>query len=89
MTSPSRSSGKTPPASSLEEFVRATGFFSTAGDRFEPYDRIQQPDPSTRLALRKIADRAVKKKQRAYIFVNNRLEGNAPTTIESVASDSS
>ena len=37
--------------------------------------------------LRQIADRAVQKKQRAYIFVNNRLEGNAPSTIEAVATE--
>jgi hypothetical protein len=49
--------------------------------------RIQQPDPATRKALREIAERTVKKKKRAYIFVNNRLEGNAPKTIEAVVSD--
>ena len=55
-------------------------------DAFQPYDRIQEPDPGTRTALRQIADRAVKKKQKAYIFVNNRLEGHAPSTIEAVVS---
>ncbi len=54
---------------------------------FEPYEKIQQPDPATREALRQIADRAVKKKRKAYVFVNNRLEGNAPKTIEAVVSD--
>jgi len=28
----------------------------------------------------------VAKRQRAYVFVNNRLEGNAPGTIEAVVS---
>jgi hypothetical protein len=50
----------------------------------EPYEKLQQPDPSTRAAVRQIADRAVEKRQRAYVFVNNRLEGNAPATIEAV-----
>ena len=59
--------------------------YEQAVDLFEPYEKVQNPDPSTRGALRQIADRAVRKKQRAYVFVNNRLEGNAPSTIEAVA----
>ena len=51
---------------------------------FEPYEKIQEPDNSTRDALKQIAERALKKKQRAYAFVNNRLEGNAPQTIAAV-----
>jgi uncharacterized protein YecE (DUF72 family) len=54
---------------------------------FEPYDKIQQPDPATREALRQIAERTVKKKKRAYIFINNRLEGSSPKTIEAVVSE--
>jgi uncharacterized protein YecE (DUF72 family) len=53
---------------------------------FEPYQQVRQPDPSTRAALRQIAERALKVRQRAYVFVNNRLEGNAPGTIEAVIS---
>jgi uncharacterized protein YecE (DUF72 family) len=54
---------------------------------FEPYREVQQPDPSTRAALRQIAERALQVRQRAFVFVNNRLEGNAPATIEAVVSD--
>ena len=35
--------------------------------------------------MRRIAERAWKTRQPAYVFVNNRLEGNAPGTIEAVA----
>jgi hypothetical protein len=34
--------------------------------------------------MRRIAERAWKTRQPAYLFVNNRLEGNAPSTIEAV-----
>jgi uncharacterized protein YecE (DUF72 family) len=54
---------------------------------FEPYEKVQQPDLSTREAIRKIAVLAVKEKKRAYVFVNNRLEGNSPRTIQAIASD--
>ncbi len=52
---------------------------------FEPYRTIQEPDESTRKALGQIIDRAHHARKPAFVFVNNRLEGHAPTTIESVA----
>jgi hypothetical protein len=39
-----------------------------------------------REAFREVAEGALKRRQRAYVFVNNRLEGNAPATIEAVVS---
>jgi uncharacterized protein YecE (DUF72 family) len=61
--------------------------FEHAVKLFEPYEQVQQPDPSTRAALRQIAVKCVREKRKAYVFVNNRLEGSAPKTIEAVASD--
>jgi hypothetical protein len=43
---------------------------------FEPYDAIHE--------IVEIARRAIKKKQPAYVYVNNRLEGNAPSMLEAV-----
>lgn len=60
--------------------------YERAVEELAPYQEIQQPDPSTRSAMRQIADRAQRVGQRAYMFVNNRLEGNAPATIEAVIS---
>jgi uncharacterized protein YecE (DUF72 family) len=51
---------------------------------FEPYKEIKAPNPGAREAMRRIAERAWKTRQPAYVFVNNRLEGNAPSTIEAV-----
>ncbi len=51
---------------------------------FEPYQVIQEPNPSARDAMRAIASRAKQQKKPAFLFVNNRLEGHAPTTIEAV-----
>jgi uncharacterized protein YecE (DUF72 family) len=50
----------------------------------EPYKEIKEPNPDAREAMRRIAERAWKTRQPAYVFVNNRLEGNAPSTIEAV-----
>jgi uncharacterized protein YecE (DUF72 family) len=60
--------------------------YELAVKSFEPYQATQEPDPTTREALRKIAERTRRLGQSAFLFVNNRLEGNAPSTIEAVAS---
>jgi len=59
--------------------------YEQAVKAFEPYQRIQEPNAGAREAMRRIAERAWKTRQPAYVFVNNRLEGNAPGTIEAVA----
>ena len=37
--------------------------------------------------MRKIAERSQRQRRPAFLFVNNRLEGHAPTTIESVVQE--
>ncbi len=51
---------------------------------FKPYDRIADPNEGARTGLRLVAEEALKDKKSAFVFVNNRLEGNAPSTIEAV-----
>lgn len=60
--------------------------YEDAVQKFEPYREVQQPDESTREALRSLKDRALQLCQTALVFVNNRLEGNAPGTIDAVVS---
>jgi hypothetical protein len=58
--------------------------YEQAVGRFEPYETVQDPDPETRKALQEIITQALAKKKKAYAYVNNRLEGNAPGTIAAV-----
>jgi uncharacterized protein YecE (DUF72 family) len=58
--------------------------YEQAVESFEPYRLVQDPNEPAREALRAIADGARRRKTPAFLFVNNRLEGNAPTTIEAV-----
>jgi uncharacterized protein YecE (DUF72 family) len=51
---------------------------------FQPYTEIQDPNPEARDAMRVLIGRARENKQFLFLFVNNRLEGNAPLTILSV-----
>lgn len=58
--------------------------YAEAVKAFEPYKAIQDPLPETREALRALIQKSLGERRPAYIFVNNRLEGNAPGTIEAV-----
>jgi hypothetical protein len=58
--------------------------YDKAVETFQPYDRIQEPNESAREGMRLIAQRAMHERKDAFLFVNNRLEGNAPSTIEAV-----
>lgn len=59
--------------------------YEDAVRQFTPYRSVQEPAPAVREALRLLAVRAWEKAQPAFTFVNNRLEGNSPGTIEAVA----
>jgi uncharacterized protein YecE (DUF72 family) len=58
--------------------------YEDAVAKFQPYREIQDANPETREALRKVIAEAKERNQPAYIFVNNRLEGSAPGTIEAI-----
>jgi len=58
--------------------------YEEAVSSFAPYMTTQDPNPETRSALRSLIARAREKRQPSFLFVNNRLEGNAPLTIEAV-----
>ncbi len=58
--------------------------YEDAVAKFTPYSHVQDPNPETRDALRLLIARAHDRHQPSYIFVNNRLEGNAPETIEAI-----
>jgi uncharacterized protein YecE (DUF72 family) len=59
--------------------------YEQAVKTFEPYEQVQEPNPQAREALRQLGARAWRTRQPAYAFINNRLEGNGPGTIEAVA----
>jgi uncharacterized protein YecE (DUF72 family) len=61
--------------------------YEQAVERFSPYERIQDENPDARRAIREMIRTAREQNRRAYIFVNNRLEGNAPQTIEAILED--
>lgn len=58
--------------------------YEEAVKQFAPYDKTQDENPEARDALRKMIQRMKAERKSAYIFVNNRLEGNSPNTIQAV-----
>ncbi len=61
--------------------------YENAVANLSPYKSIQEPSESVRNALRYLINRSLRLRKAAFLFVNNRLEGNAPGTIEAVVSD--
>ncbi|HOK45773.1 MAG TPA: hypothetical protein PLK67_07570, partial [Bryobacteraceae bacterium] len=51
---------------------------------FSPYEEIKDPNPEGRQAIRDLIELARRDRREAFIFVNNRFEGNAPRTIEAI-----
>jgi len=58
--------------------------YADAVESFAPYEDIQDPNPAGRQAIRDLIEWAKTNRQAAFIFVNNRFEGNAPRTIEAI-----
>jgi uncharacterized protein YecE (DUF72 family) len=59
--------------------------YERAVEAFEPYRLMQEPNDGARAGLREIAQRSIARKTPAFLYVNNRLEGFAPGTIEAAA----
>ena len=58
--------------------------YEKAVEAFAPYTHIQDPNEEARDAMRALINRTREGKQHLFLFVNNRLEGNAPSTILSL-----
>jgi uncharacterized protein YecE (DUF72 family) len=58
--------------------------YEEAVKAFAPYREVQDPNPEARESMRLLIGRARENKEFLFLFVNNRLEGNAPTTILSL-----
>ncbi len=58
--------------------------YEDAVAKFSPYEHVQEENSKARGAIRDMIKTAREQNRRAYVFVNNRLEGNAPQTIEAI-----
>jgi uncharacterized protein YecE (DUF72 family) len=78
------------PDSSTADFLvcrallRQNRTYEDAVAAFSPYSEMRDPNPEARDSLRLLIERARERRQVAFLFVNNRLEGNAPLTIMAI-----
>lgn len=68
----------------VRALLRQGRAYEDAVQQFTPYDQVRDENPEARDALRAVIRRMREERRAAYIFVNNRLEGNAPETIRAV-----
>ena len=76
--------GETNPLLSVARFLLKPGRkYEEAVKAFQPYDRLQEKNDDARSAGRKLIAKGkeAKGKKKTFIYVNNRLEGNALETI--------
>lgn len=71
----------------VRALLRRGRSYEEAVQSFQPYLQVQDPNPPARQALRNVIAKARSDRQPAFIFVNNRLEGNAPQTIAAIIED--
>ncbi len=81
------------PRSVTTDFIIAR-FLLTPGRKYEeavsafsPYSETKAADPDARAAGRALIAKATEGKRRSFIYVNNRLEGNALATIEAMIAE--
>ncbi len=59
--------------------------YAQAKDKFEPFDRLVAPDPSTRTALARLIAATAGAEQPVYVTINNKAEGSAPLSVFELA----
>lgn len=64
--------------------LRRGRMYEEAVATFAPYTEVKDANPEARESMRALIGRAEEERRTLFLFVNNRLEGNAPTTILSL-----
>ena len=80
---------RTHPALVAARFLLKPGRkYEEAVKRFQPYDRVQEEIPEARAAGRTLIDEGLASgpERKTFIYINNRLEGNALETIAAMLS---
>ena len=61
--------------------------YQAAKQRYEPFDRLVDEDPETRLVLARMAVNSFKAKRKVWVTVNNKAEGSAPLSLVKLAEE--
>ncbi len=77
----------TAPFTVVRALLRQGRPYEKAVEMFSPYRQVMEPNPEGRDALRALIRRMKEERRSAFIYVNNRFEGNAPETIEAITAE--
>lgn len=59
--------------------------YAQARDAWEPFDRLQAPDPTTRATLARVMAATLKAGHHVFVTINNKAEGSAPLSVIALA----
>lgn len=59
--------------------------YDDARGRFEPFDRLQAPDETTRRVVARVAAATAAAGQPVFVTINNKAEGSAPQSVRALA----
>jgi len=65
--------------------LRGNRRYSEARERYQPFNRLAEPDPGTRGHIVEALRRAVTAGRLVYVIANNKAEGSAPLTLITLA----
>lgn len=61
--------------------------YEQAKGLYEPFDRLQDPDPATRRTLAKVIAAIAGAALPVYVTINNKAEGSAPLSVVELANE--
>lgn len=61
--------------------------YQTAKQRYEPFDRLVDEDPETRLVIARMVAAAFKARRKVWVTANNKAEGSAPLSLLKLAEE--
>ena len=80
-----RARPKTPPFAVVRLLLKPGTWYEDQRDRFQPFNRLVEPDEAMRDEVVALTARALAKGRKVYVLVNNKAEGSSPLTVEALA----
>lgn len=74
----------TAPFTVVRSLLKPGRGYQEAVDLFQPYESVKEENPEARMGVAEAVRRCVAGGKTLYAYINNRVEGNAPKTIEGI-----
>ena len=74
----------TAPFAVIRSLLKPGRSYQEAVEFFQPYDAVKEENPEARMGVAEAVQKCVAEGKTLYAYINNRVEGNAPKTIEGI-----